>query len=417
MRMTSLPFGTNAADRLVEALAGSTALLADPTGGTTDLPLSLTSVLPGSDTNDGTAAPQASGLVDSLPASNVLDTVTSLLGDDTGSTSSGGDLPIVSSLLGTGDLPVVDSLLNGNTSAGSTLTLAGSDGTLQPVLNAANAAILDVHYLMEVLGHEVGLPNTVHGVTNLGETVGLGEIGTPASSGGNTNLVTDALNAPGQILDGNIGGTISNLGADLTNVVNAAAGLVDEVLIGSHLGTDDPTNPIDNLIANLGQDLQSLPLVTLNGGNNASDGGLLGGIVGSLSNPSSGHLVDLDVGPEQPNGQAINVLSAPTSGDHHTVEVNAVDVGANGPHLLDLGLLTGSGGLNIPSLGGTGTDGLSGNVLGGLNLGNLLGGSTASNNTVSAPVTPAVDVNAAIHDLLPVANGHGILDSHGTHIL
>ncbi len=177
--------------------------------------------------------------------------------------------------------------------------------------------------------------------------------------------------------------------------------------------------PVTGLLGNVLHDVQTLPLLSINGGNNAGDGGLLGGLLGDLNHSNTGHLADIDIGPSQSNGNAINLLAAPTSGDHHTIEVNAVDVGQNGPHLLDLGALTGSNGISVPSLGGTGTDGLTGNLLGGLDLGHLLGGNIASGNTTSTSVSAPVDVSALVHDLIPVAMGadHGILNSHGTHIL
>ncbi|MDH2384160.1 hypothetical protein [Bradyrhizobium sp. CER78] len=39
------------------------------------------------------------------------------------------------------------------------------------------------------------------------------------------------------------------------------------LLTGVVNGKDDPTNPVDNLIHDLGHDLQSLPIATVNGGN------------------------------------------------------------------------------------------------------------------------------------------------------
>ncbi|QOZ31807.1 hypothetical protein XH92_08920 [Bradyrhizobium sp. CCBAU 53421] len=295
----------------------------------------------------------------------------------------------------------------------SGLALAGQDGLLQPVLNAVNAAASDTSGLLTTIGHEAGLDNAVHAVTNLAGTAGLGQLGATPAADGHSNLLTDLLNTPSEVLAGHTPDVVTHLGADLTDTVHAVDAVPSDLLTGVVNGKDDATNPVDNLIQSLGHDLQSLPLATVNGGNNAGDGGLLGGIVGSLGNPNSGHLVTLDVGPDQPNGQVIDILAAPTSGDHHTVEVNAVDVGASGPHLLDLGALTGSSPLSIASLGGTGTDGLVGNLLGGPNLSHALSGNIASGNTASAPV----DVDAVAHDLIPLTGDHGILNGHGAHIL
>ncbi|MGY4477098.1 hypothetical protein [Bradyrhizobium sp. USDA 3364] len=296
----------------------------------------------------------------------------------------------------------------------SGLVLAGQGGLLQPVLNAVNGAAFDASGLLTAIGHEAGLDNAVHDVTSLAGAIGLGQLGAAPAADGHSNLVTDLLNTPGEVLAGHTTDAATHLGADLTDTVHALDAVPADLLTGVVNGKDDPTNPVDNLIKDLGHDLQSLPLVTANGGNNASDGGLLGGIVGSLSNPNSGHLVTVDVGPTQPNGIPIDILAAPTSGDHHTVEVNAVDVGPSGPHLLDLGVLTGTGSpLSIPSLGGIGADGLVGNLLGGLNLSPAPAGNIASGNTTTAPV----DVDAVVHDLIPLTGDHGILNSHGAHIL
>lgn len=337
--------------------------------------------------------------------------ITSLQGD--GASDSADPMASITSLL---DSPT-SSLLSGTSDASSSpLLFAGSDGTLQPVLNVENTAIMDVHNLIETLGDDLGATQAVHAVTTLGELTGLGTTGDVQNPDGHANLVTDVLNAPGDILGGDLSGTVSHLGADLSDVVNGAASLVNQVLLGT-----DPANPVGDIISSLGQDLQHLPLLDINGGNNADDGGLLGGIVGNLNSSSGGHLIDLDLGPQSSNGQSIDLLSQHETGPQHTLDVNAVDVGPGGPQLLDLGLLTGANGLNIPSLGGSGTDGLTGGLLSNVANG-LLGGAVASGNTtsptVSAPVSAPVNVDL-VHDLLnaPAVTDHGILDTHGSHIL
>lgn len=406
--MSTLLSGTNAADRLVEALAGSTALAANSEVGTTDMPLSLNSASGYDDSTDTAAAPPpANSALDTLPLADVLQPVTSVLDGATGDASGS-------------SLPIVGNLLQGGLADGSPLTLAGPEGAVQPVLDATNALIKDFHgNALEAASHEIGASDLVHQVTNTGETIGLGEIGvlTPSPTDGHTNLVTDLLNAPGTLLGGGgLGTVVSQVGADLTDVVHAADGIVSSLL-----NTPDGLNIVPTLVQTVGHDLQSLPLLSVNGdGTGGSDGGLLDGLLGNLHGSDTGHLVDVNVGPEQPNGQSIDVLAAPTTGDHHTIDVSAVDVGQNGPHLLDLNALTGSDGLNLPGLSGTGTDGLAGNLLGNLNLGGLLGGGVASGNTTNAPVVSApVDVSAMVHDLIssPLATDHGILDTHGSHIL
>lgn len=405
--MSALLPGTNVADRLVEALAGSTALAAHDSYDTASSPYSP-ACAPATDSSvdpTGGAATPAGGALDGLPLAGLLDPVTSLLGDTSGGATGG-------------SLPIIGNLLNGNGSAnGSPLTLAGSDSAVQPVLDTANAVVKDFHNnALEALSHRIGASDLIHQLTTTGETIGLGEIGvpTPSSTDGHTNLVTDLLNAPGTLLDGGgLGTVISQLGSDLTDSAHAVGGIVNSLL-----NTPDGLNILPTLITDVGHDLQSLPLMSINGDSPNGGGGLLDGLLGNLSGSNTGHLIDANVGPEQPNGQSIDILAAPTSGDHHTLDVSAVDVGQSGPHLLDLNALTGADGLHLPGLSGTGTgaDGLAGNLLGNLNL----GGGTAPGTTPTAPVACApLDVNAMLHDLIssPLTTDHGILDTHGTHIL
>lgn len=360
-------------------------------------------------------------------------------GGGTGTTGGDGGVH----LPGLGDLPVVGDL------GGLLNPVAGANAPLQPVFGAVNTLANDVNQELGTLGHELGLGQLTDAATGLINTVGLGDIGGAPAADGHTNLVTDVLNAPGSILDGGLMDSVSHIGADLSDTINAVSSLKDSAIFGS-----DPTNPVSDLISGLGHDLQNTPLLTLNGGNNANDGGLLGGAVGSLNGSSSGHLVDVDAGPQQDHGLLLNLLSPADSSPQHTVDVHAVDVGPTGPQLLDLGLLTGGNGvlsggdgllsgvtgalsgeesplsgvtgllsggngalsgatgllsdLHIPTLGGAGADGLAGNLLG--------GSSVLSGNSTSAPVTAPVNVDAG-HDLGSLITDHGVLDLHGTHII
>jgi hypothetical protein len=408
--MSALLPGTNAADRLVEALAGSTALAAHDSYDTANGPFSP-ACAPAADSSvdpTGGATTPVSGALDGLPLAGLLDPVTSLLGDTSGGATDG-------------SLPIIGNLLQGEgLSNGLPLTLAGADGAAQPVLDAANSVIRDVNSGLDALGQQIGAGDLIHHVTGADGTLGLGEIGvpTPSSVDGHTNLVTDLLNAPGTLLGGGgLGTVISQIGSDLTDGVNAVSGIVNSLL-----STPDGLNIVPTLLTEVGHDLQNLPLLSINGDSANGGGGLLDGLLGNLSGSNTGHLIDANVGPAQPNGQSIDVLAAPTSGDHHTIDVSAVDVGQNGPHLLDLNALTGADGLHLPGLSGTGAgaDGLAGNLLGNLNLGGLLGGGTMPVNTPTTPVACApLDVTAMLHDLIasPLTTDHGILDTHGTHIL
>lgn len=450
----------NDTNRLVEVLAGSTALLND-TGGDSALPLSLNALL-GDDSAsaDVTANAATPAAIDDGPlvTAGLLDPVTDIvdgvLGTDT------------SDLLGVGDVL--------NLGMPSQLALAGEDGGAQPVFDATNNLIKEVHSQIEAFSHTSGTSDILHAVTRLGETVGLGTTGAvaPAIEDGHTNLITDVVNAPSTLLNGGLDDVIAHVGADLGDTLNATVGVVGAILNGT-----DPLNPIPELVDGLTASLQTLPLLNINGGDSADGGGLLGGlgggllngVVGDVTGSSSGHLIDIDLGPENGNGLGLDLLATPDA--THSASVNVLDVGPNGPHLLDLGVLTndglldlggnsdsGAGGLgnllggtgllggllggtgseggplagagiiDIPGLGGAGADGLTGNLLGPDGLvggllsghalgGGLLNGDIASGNTTSAPITAPLDIAALSDITAPLAGDHGILDLHGAHIL
>ncbi|MCP9629239.1 hypothetical protein NML43_19255 [Rhodopseudomonas palustris] len=260
---------------------------------------------------------------------------------------------------------------------GTTLRLAGHDAVTQPVLDVANTAVLDLHNVLETLSHQTGTSDIVHGVTNLGETIGLGAIGAAPGADGNSNLLTDVLNLPGDALSGNLGGSIDHIGGDLSDVVDATFGLGNAVLNGA-----DPLNPVPELINGLGGSLQSNPLLTLGGTDGAGGNGLLSGVVGDLSHSSSGHLVDVGVdGIDTPlgDGLALDLLSTP-DGAASPIDVSALDVGPNGPQLIDL-TLNGDSGLLADQQGGLGNvldlDGLGQDLTDGALL-SLNGGNTGA---------------------------------------
>jgi hypothetical protein len=402
----------NDTNRLAEVLAGSTALLSNPTGADSG-PLALSSllgdttsdVIPNAAATDHTASQFSAVPLDSLTAlpDSITDTVADTTGLDAGN------------LLGVGDVL--------HLGTDSQLDLAGPDGGIQPVFDATNILVKDVHVQLETLVDEVGLQTLGHSITNLGETAGLGTTGVvPPAADGHTNLVTDVVNLPATLVDQGLDHVIAQVGGDLGDTLHAATGVVDSLLNGS-----DALNPVPELIDSLGADLQNIPLLTINGGTSAGDGGLLGGgalgggllsgALGDTNGSSSGHLIDVDAGPQTTGGLGLDLLAAPGTDATHTASVNAIDVGPNGPHLLDLGVVTGAGIISVPTLDGAGSDGLVGNLLGGGGVSNgLLNGDIASGNTTAAPVAP-VDLTAA-HDLTaPLTGDHGVLDLHAAHII
>ncbi len=115
-----------------------------------------------------------------------------------------------------------DTLVGSLTGAANAGSLLSPEGLLGPVTNLANSGVLDLHTTLENVGHEVPLLNdTIHGLTNLGETVGLGHIGESGT------LLTDVAGLPGDMLGGQGLGALSPILGDVGAVTNAAGGLVD----------------------------------------------------------------------------------------------------------------------------------------------------------------------------------------------
>jgi hypothetical protein len=281
-------------------------------------------------------------------------------------------------------------------------------------------------------------------------TLGVGAIGAVPSADGHSNLITDLVNFPGDIIGGNLNTGLSHIGADLSDTANAVTGMAGDVLGGNTGGlVSGASGPATDLIGSAGNDLQTTPLasldggglltgsvsnpaasssgdivqvdsslvgtnsanglLTVNGGNNAGDGGVAGAGIGDLNGSSSGHLIDLAAGPHGDHDSSVGVLTAqPDSGQ--TATASAVDVGPGGPQLADAGVLTDPGALNIASLNGAGTDSLAGNVL---------SGSTAETGAGALQPTPVATNLDEVHDVLtvPETQDHGILDVNHAHII
>jgi hypothetical protein len=327
----------------------------------------------------------------------------------------------------------------------SALHLAGADGLLQPVFDTANGAASDV---------TAGL---LHGLVDVADTVGIGAIGATPSTDGHSNLVTDLVNLPGDAVGGDLNPDLSHIFADLSDTANAATGMVGDVLGGNTVGLASNAasdvsgllHPATDLIGSASSELQAAPLasfngggllsgsvgnpaapssgdavqvdtslvgtnspngvLTVNGGNNAGDGGVAGAGIGDLNGSSSGQLVNLDAGPHSDHDASVGVLTAqPDSG--HAATASAVDVGPGGPQLVDAGVLTDTGALNIASLNGAGTDSLAGNPL---------GVSTAATGAGALQPEPVATNLGEVQDVVavPIGQDHGILDVNHTHII
>ena len=245
--------------------------------------------------------------------------------------------------------------------------LAVDGPVIGPAASVENNLVTDFHDLLEDLGHQLGEPanSAVHALTSFGESVGFGNVGT-----GSDDLLTSVLSAPGRVLDGDAGGALCDIVSQAGNALGNAGNFVDNVLDAVNL-----QNPLGTgLLHDIAGDLGSGPLLSTNLLGGGLSGGLIQGMVNSgLSQPgalinldiagdghptSSNHLIDIDLGPSGNNGIGVlDILAKPGSGPSHTIEVNAIDTGQNGPHLLDADLFTNPSALNgvgVPSLGSPG---------------------------------------------------------------
>lgn len=315
----------NDSNRLVELLAGSTALLANPGGDQAPLLPLTTQAADDQPAIDVSAQAAAHATVDASPL----------------------NLPVADSLdhapiTGAPDLAGLDHILDFG--AHDPVTSTGLDAAVQPVTDGAATA---VHSSVSDLAAPVSTMATSDLLDAAPQhvTETMGSI-TPVADHATSGLLGDLLSGPGSLLGGGLGDLVAHVGSGLVNTVDAAVDVVGSVLNGLGL------HSVSDLLSSLTSTLHELPLL---GGN---------------------------------------------------------DNGATGSH----------GILDIPSLGGAGTDSLTGSLLGSDGLvdhllGGLLHNDVASDNHVAAPVTAPADVHA--HDVAttPVTGDHGILDLHGVHIV
>ena len=125
------------------------------------------------------------------------------------------------------------------------LTGEASALTGTPLVGLANDTIDSLHTTLEAGADANGLIGSVHGLTNLGETVGLGKIG-------DANLVTDVVDTPSAMLAGDTS-TLTHLPTDVANIATAAQGLVSGVTSDLSNGTllADPVGNATGFVTSL----------------------------------------------------------------------------------------------------------------------------------------------------------------------
>ena len=420
---------SNPSNREAEMTAGST-WVPSPNGTkagyyTVDSPSDQNGNNAAGDSNSaGTTNPQDSG-------SNPPPPTTSADSGDNGSTQAdaSGSGTSGSGTSGSGTGGNADAGNSGG-GGGSALDLAGAGAPLQPIFDTVNGAVDDA----------TGSSGLLHGVLDVAHTAGVGSIGATPSADGHSNLVTDALNLPGDVLAGDLNGGLSHITTDLNDTINAATGLVGNVLgntglptdsllggsgnligdvvnlpgnaldggiphtvadltdtvggaigIAGGLGGDGLLQPVTHLVDSIGGDLQNTPVASLGG--EGMTGGILGGSIGDLGGSSSGNAAHAEIGPESDNGLGIGLLSSSDAG--HTAGISALDVGSDGPQVADLSVLTGADGLNVPILNGLSLPDLAGTGSGGLLTVN--GGNNDGNGGVIGGTVANLDGSSSGH--------------------
>jgi hypothetical protein len=148
----------------------------------------------------------------------------------------------------------------------------------QPVTTTANEVILDFHNLLEGATHQTGLTYVTHGITNLGETIGLGKIR-------QDNLLTDVLDLPGTALSGgDVLGSAGHLTGHLADITDAVSNIVTQIPLD--LGSGPFGGGLigqDGIVGGSGLDLANLGSVLGQDG-----GGPLGAVGGLVDNVTNG---------------------------------------------------------------------------------------------------------------------------------
>lgn len=345
-----------------------------------------------------------------------------LLGGLTG--EGGGLLAPVTSLLdgvtggdGGGVLAPVTALLGGGPLGGD---LLGPGGVLQPVGDIANGLIDGIHANIENLGHDIPILNVLlHEVINLGTTVGLGALGE------GSNLVTDVVNLPGDILSGNGPAGLGQVVGDVGHVADAAGGVVGSVpgvidgLLSGGVGSGTPLDGVLGGLTGGGGGVLAPVTAVLDGVTGGNGGSPLDGVlstVGGLTsggNPLTGILGGLSGGGGEGTHPLIDVAAGPTTATPvanvgvltppadpaHTVQVGAIGVGADQPGLLGASLLSGDG-IAFPATGGGGGDALVGHVL------DIVHTTTAGSADADASHGAGIDLGVLAIDLGGHAEAH-----------
>jgi hypothetical protein len=336
------------------------------------------------------------------------------------------------------------------TQLGDTLN-ALSEPSQNPAVQTENSQILDFHQAIEAFGHDTNTNDVIHGLTNTGETIGLGRVG-------DSNLVTDTAQLPGDTLNGaSPGMEASGIVTDAGHSVTAAGGMIEgtgtdlsnpdvvsDVVNGTPHGVNDLVNSLaDNNVGDLGN---AGGLGGIGGGGNGGggNGGSGDGLVtvgagdtggspildaGVLNQPDGNSPIDIVAG-NGDNLADVNALSGDNGAGSHLISGDAgapsgstllntgvlttpdagspviADIG-NGANIVDATVLGNSDALQFADLGGAGADSLAGALptAGGIaDLGGITGGAPATGGDQSL-----IDAHTDGSDIVQVHNDSSAL--------
>ncbi|GJD53792.1 hypothetical protein OPKNFCMD_6570 [Methylobacterium crusticola] len=271
-----------------------------------------------------------------------------------GGTAAGLLAPEGGSSLG-GALAPVAGLLDGAGGAGD-LHLLGGSAPLQPVANVVNPVVDGLAATLGQASHGVPvLGAVVPAATDVVATAG------PGALGETHNLVTDAVNLPGDVLAGQAAPAVSQVAADLGHVAQAAGGIVAAAAGDAGPG---PLAPVAGVVEAVAGGAQGALAGAVPGGGAHPLGDFAQGVLDGLSGSGAagGHpLVEATAGPPTAAPLANVHVLAPEAEPVHAVQVDAVGVGASQPSLAILHVLGGDS-IEIPPLSGGGADSLVGSL-------------------------------------------------------
>jgi hypothetical protein len=244
------------------------------------------------------------------------------------------------------DTPMIGDVTGSDVLTPMSSLLGTATGTAESIGNNA----IDGFNAIEAAADEIGDPgaSVVRAATGFAEAAGVGQLG-------DSNLLSAVAGAPAATLDGRAVDAVHDLlwetaqttiaaGDAVNRIVDAVKPVAADLIQSAADAVGDVLDNIQN-----GSILES-SLVDLSGDgddmlgavlNPSSSGAILQLDAQGDGNPSqSNNLIDLGLGPRNQHQGSVDVLNPVAGGNAGAIEVNVLDVGPDGPRLLDADLAT-----------------------------------------------------------------------------